>query len=160
MLTIPRLILLCFFGAVAPAAARENAREPAEFQFNPRAGDPIHGGTNSSVWSQFVESPRFRIFFKSEQSGTEGRAKTGLKHLEAAYECFTGELGWRSSGLSYNGNQEDGPFYKLNAFAVSSSRDIGGAGGVMGANGASGHSFMYVNSLRIRTWLTEGFLAM
>jgi hypothetical protein len=146
MLTIPKLVLLSVFcysasalpqNGVAPAGA-----VPATFQFNPRGGDPAQGGTKSEVWPKYVESPRFRIFYKPTQQGVEGRAKTALNHLEAAYECFTGPLGWRSSGVSYNGNQESGPYYKLNGFAITSGKEIGGAAGVMGSDRQSGHAFL------------------
>jgi hypothetical protein len=151
MLTISKLVQLYFFGAVssvlAKAAASSPSVEPAEFQFNPRGGDPNQGGTNRTIWSKYVESPRFRIFYKPNQQGVEGRAQTALKHLEAAYECFTGPMGWRSSGISYNGNQEQGPYYKLNGFAITSPSEIGGAGGVMGSDAQSGHAFLYVYNL-------------
>jgi hypothetical protein len=160
MFTILQLMLVCHVGAV-PAVTTQNAgraavaAEPSVFQFNPRGGDPAQGGTNSTIWPRFVESPRFRIFYKPNQQGVEARAKTALNHLEAAHHCYTGELGWRSSGISYNGNQEQGPYYKLNGFALTSGSEIGGAGGVMGSDWQSGHAFMHVNTSGIRTWLTE-----
>ena len=158
MFTVAQLLLVCIFRYVYPVIAQDaiasSAVEPAQFQFNPRGGDPAQGGTNSTIWSKFVESPRFRIFYKPTQQGVEGRAKTALKHLEAAYECFTGPMGWRSSGISYNGNQEQGPYYKLNGFAITSGKEIGGAGGVMGSDRQSGHAFLYVYNSGFDTRLT------
>jgi hypothetical protein len=148
MYLLLRLVLFCLLGdvyqAVAQKAIGSLATEPAQFQFNARGGDPAHGGTKNETWPKFVESPRFRVLFKNNQEGIEARAKTALKHLEASYDCFVGTMGWRSSGVSYNGNQDKGPYYKLNAFAVTSSSEIGGAGGVMGSDRVSGHGFLYV----------------
>jgi hypothetical protein len=159
MFTRPQLILLSILGyvstGIAQDAATPAAAEPAEFQYNPRGGDPAQGGTNTTIWSKYVESPRFRIFYKPTQQGVEGRAKTALNHLEAAYECWTGTMGWRSSGISYNGNQEQGPYYKLNGFAITSGSEIGGAGGVMGSDARSGHAFLYVYILATSIWLVN-----
>jgi hypothetical protein len=158
MATLRQLVLVSIFGYAHSAIVQRDvaAVEPKEFQFNPRGGDAAHGGTNSTTWPKFVDSPRFRVFYKpATQRGVEARAKTAAKHLEAAYECFTGPMGWRSSGISYNGNQEQGPFYKLNAFAVTSPSEIGGAGGVMGSDRRTGHAFLHVENLMIRTQLTS-----
>jgi hypothetical protein len=160
MPTLRQLVVLCILRYVHTATARPSlaAVEPKEFQFNPRGGDAVHGGTSNSTWTNFVDSPRFRFFFKpATQRGVEARARTAVKHLEAAYECFTGPMGWRSSGISYNGNQEQGPYYKLNGFAVTSPSEIGGAGGVMGSDRRTGHAFLLVYNPRIRTRLTVTF---
>jgi hypothetical protein len=158
MLTVSQLALACTFGYVHLAVARSvvpRAAEPKEFQFNARGGDAVHGGTNSTTWPKFVESPRFRFFFKpASQPGVEGRAKTALKHLEASYECFTDAMGWTSSGISYNGTQDQGPYYKLNGFAVTRPSEIGGAGGVMGSDRRTGHAFLQVYHPRLYAPLT------
>lgn len=153
MSALRQLVTLCILGGVV--ARPSEAAEPKQFLFNPSGGDAAHGGTKNTTWTNFVDSPRFRFFYKSgAQRGAEARVKTGVKHLEAAYECFTGPMGWRSSGISYNGNQEQGPYYKLNAFAVTSPSDIGGAGGVMGSDRRTGHAFLLVRPwIRIRLTL-------
>jgi hypothetical protein len=52
--------------------------------------------------------------------------------LEAAYSCFVGTLGWRSSGLSYfDTTDADGPYTKVNMYI---NDNLPGAAGVMHAN--------------------------
>jgi hypothetical protein len=76
-------------------------REPAEFTANPSIG----GGSHSKI----------RLISAST-----------TRELEAVYSCFVGSLGWRSSGLSYRSNNDNGPWYKTNVYGVNS---LGGAGG-------------------------------
>jgi hypothetical protein len=103
--------------------------EPAEFMPNPSVGG---GG------GQFTDSPHFRIY-----GATGSSAEAALDHLEAAYSCFVETLCWRSSGLSINDAQDDGPYYKMNVYSVGS---LGGAGGVMSSNASAGAAFLQVVS--------------
>jgi hypothetical protein len=89
-------------------------REPAIFQVNPN-----RVGSGSG---QPTDSPHFRIY------GAGGKSEAALRELEGAYSCFVNTLGWRSSGLSKNAQNDNGPFYKLNVYVKGS---IGGAAGVM-----------------------------
>jgi hypothetical protein len=99
---------------------------PAEFEANTVGG----GG------GQSTDSAHFRIF------GAAGAdAEAGLNHLEAAYSCFVDTLCWRSSGLSINDDADDGPFAKMNIYAVGS---LGGAAGQMFSEQGAGHSYLRV----------------
>lgn len=61
--------------------------------------------------------------------------------LEAAHECFIDTLGWRSSGLSYNDDGDDGPYYKTNVYSVST---LEGAAGVMHSDADTGMAWLEV----------------
>jgi Family of unknown function (DUF6055) len=80
---------------------------PAEFTPNPTPGG---GG------SKYIDSPRFRIYNYT----TTSVANTALTILEAGYTCFVEDLGWRSTGLTFNGGDlsSDGPYYKMNVYNV------------------------------------------
>ncbi len=60
--------------------------------------------------ARFKDYPHFRIYGAPNDSV----ADAGSRMLEAAYSCFVGDLGWRSTGLSFRTEADDGPFYKLN----------------------------------------------
>src|ERR1700760_2351620 len=108
-----RFLAQIFAFALASHVAIANIQvEPATFQPNPRAGP---GG------SSFKESPRFRVY-----NCNEARAVQALNLLEAAYTCMVGEMGWRSSGLSFNlPTDANGPYYKMNAYCVATGASIG-----------------------------------
>ena len=100
---------------------------PAMFEPNPNVGG---GG------SQFTDSAHFRIY------GASGAAADGaIKNLEAAYSCFVETLCWRSSGLSIKDTADDGPYHKMNIYAVGS---LTGAAGVMSSEAGPGHAFLRV----------------
>jgi hypothetical protein len=102
---------------------------PADFSANASVG----GGGGA-----FRDSPHFRIY-----GGSEVQASGAIALLEAAYSCFVETLCWRSSGLSYNASTEDGPFTKVNIYAVAS---LTGAAGVMSSDARAGMSFLRVVS--------------
>jgi hypothetical protein len=112
------------------------AEPPAAFLVNPNnAGG---GGTLAKA------SPHFQVF-----NANEAQADAALKLLESAYSCFVDTLGWRSSGLSYRATNDDGPWYKMNAYGVANPQAIGNAAGVMGSDAKTGAAFIKVvqNSL-------------
>jgi hypothetical protein len=114
-------------GSGAPELPECPSSAPAEFE-----PDPSVGGGGST----FTDSPHFRIY------GASGAAAEGaIDHLEAAYSCFVETLCWRSSGLSINSDSDDGPYYKMNIYAVGS---LGGAGGQMFSDAGAGMSFLRV----------------
>ncbi|KAH6697561.1 hypothetical protein F5X68DRAFT_197584 [Plectosphaerella plurivora] len=99
---------------------------PATFTANPNVGP---GG------SDFKDSAHFRVY------GNAANADAALAMLEGAYECFVDTLGFRSSGLSYNQNNDDGPFYKTNIYSVN---NLPGAAGVMQADMEAGLAYVEV----------------
>lgn len=126
--------LSLLFAAGSTALSSAILAEPASFQANPKAG----GGGAS-----FKDSPRFRVYNCSDAGASQA-----IKLLEAAYECMVGEMGWRSSGLSFKlpTEQTTGPYYKMNVYCVPNPSAIGGAAGVMGSDFGSGHAFVKVVS--------------
>ncbi|CAG8887375.1 unnamed protein product [Penicillium nalgiovense] len=115
-----------------PSAA---STEPSEFTANPNVG----AGGNT-----FTDSPRFRVY-----SATGDKADKTLQMLESAYTCFVTDLGWRSSGLSYNSDSDTADtWYKENIYSVNT---LGSAAGVMGSDPKTGLSFVQV----VDTYLTD-----
>ncbi|KAL4922009.1 hypothetical protein BDW62DRAFT_217854 [Aspergillus aurantiobrunneus] len=134
--TAAALFAVGTFAAPAPQSQGNGATEPSEFTANPSVGE---GG------STFTDSPRFRVY---GASGSE--AETALQMLESAYTCFVTDLGWRSSGLSYNSENDTGDtWYKENIYSVGSLD--GGAAGVMNTDYQSGYSYVQV----VSDYLTE-----
>jgi hypothetical protein len=86
----------------AEAAA---AAPPANFTANPRVGP---GGTRDK------DSPHFRIYGATNDALADG----AIAMLEAAYTCFVDDLGWRSPGLSFRQDNDNGPWNKLNVYQV------------------------------------------
>ncbi|KAJ5187089.1 hypothetical protein N7449_010083 [Penicillium cf. viridicatum] len=114
-----------------PSAA---STEPSEFTANPNVG----AGGNT-----FTDSPRFRVY------STGDEADKALQMLESAYTCFVTDLGWRSSGLSYNSDSDTADiWYKENIYPVNS---LDSAAGVMGSDPKTGLSFVQV----VNTYLTD-----
>lgn len=101
---------------------------PATFTANPSVGP---GG------SSYVDSAHFRVYDAETAAGS-----SALKMLEGAYECFVTKLKWRSSGLSYNSDTDNGPWYKTNVYSVSSLD--GGAAGVMHSDADTGYGYLDV----------------
>jgi hypothetical protein len=97
------------------------AAPPATFTANPNIGP---GG------STYTDSAHFRVY-----GATGSKATESLNMLEGAYECFVGALGWRSSGLSYNSDNDNGPYTKVNIYSVAS---LPGAAGVMHSDAGTG----------------------
>ncbi|KAL4736677.1 hypothetical protein BDV11DRAFT_211032 [Aspergillus similis] len=80
-----------------------SSSEPSEFTANPSVG----GGGDT-----YTDSSRFRIY---GATGTD--AENALQMLESAYTCFVTDLGWRSSGLSYNSDSDTAEtWYKENVY--------------------------------------------
>ncbi|KAI0400012.1 hypothetical protein F4802DRAFT_513382 [Xylaria palmicola] len=103
------------------------AAPPATFTANPSIGP---GG------STYTDSAHFRVY---GETGT--RASQALNMLEGAHDCFVNTLGWRSTGLSYNADNDDGPFTKVNLYSVAS---LPGAAGVMHSDYVTGMSYLEV----------------
>jgi hypothetical protein len=97
------------------------------FQPNPSIGG---GG------SQFKDSEHFRVYGVSDS-----QASAAIKQLEAAYSCFIGTLGWKSSGLAIRSVSDNGPFYKTNIYAVGS---LGNAAGQMFTDARAGLPYLKV----------------
>ncbi|KAL4805380.1 hypothetical protein BDV18DRAFT_161035 [Aspergillus unguis] len=115
----------------SPSAGATTNNEPSQFTANPSVGA---GG------STFTDSPRFQVY-----GATGTTADQTLQMLESAYTCFVTDLGWRSSGLSYNSDSDTAEtWYKENVYSVSSLD--GGAAGVMGSDMESGYSYVQVVS--------------
>lgn len=111
------------------------ATPPAVFQANPRVGP---GGM------RFKDSPHFRIY----NAPSDSAADSAIKSLEAAYSCFVDDLGWRSSGLSFRQEDDNGPWYKVNVYTVST---LPGAAANTGTDQTAGLSFLNV----VTQYLTE-----
>ncbi|KAI0421490.1 hypothetical protein F5X98DRAFT_245523 [Xylaria grammica] len=130
LVTIP--LLYAAYGAAVPLGLAASgtltaAAPPATFTANPNVGP---GG------STYTDSAHFRIY-----GATGSQATSSLQMLEGAYDCFIGTLGWRSSGLSYNTDNDDGPFYKVNVYSVA---ELPGAAGVMHSDYATGLAWLEV----------------
>ncbi|KAI4865737.1 hypothetical protein F4820DRAFT_419617 [Hypoxylon rubiginosum] len=99
-------VVLLWWAAKATAApSRVLAAPPAEFTPNTRVGP---GG------SKYKDSPHFRVY----DAVSDSVANTVLQTLESAYDCFINGQGWRSTGLSFNQENDDGPWYKMNIYDV------------------------------------------
>ncbi|KAL5049130.1 hypothetical protein BDW71DRAFT_217755 [Aspergillus fruticulosus] len=122
--------------SASPRSSPGSSSEPSEFTANPSIG----GGGDS-----YTDSPRFRIY---GATGTD--AENALQMLESAYTCFVTDLGWRSSGLSYNSESDAADtWYKENVYSVDSLD--GNAAGVMGSDFTTGYSYVQV----VNTYLTD-----
>ncbi|KAH8898212.1 hypothetical protein GQ53DRAFT_413162 [Thozetella sp. PMI_491] len=85
----------------------------------------------------YKDYPHFRIY----DAPNDTVADETIANLEAAYSCFVTDLGWRSTGLSFNQDNDDGPFYKVNVYRVN---DIQGAAANTGTESKTGLSFLNV----------------
>ncbi len=108
---------------------------PADFTASPKVGP---GGT------RFRDYPHFRVYGAPNDSIADAAARM----LESAYACFVDDLGWRSTGLSFNTDADTGPWYKVNVYRVD---DIPGAAANTGTDQATGLSFLNV----VTKYLTE-----
>lgn len=93
----------------------------------------------------YLDTDRFRAYYGGNGlNGGEGnladvaqsQVAFGLSHLEAAYECFVNEWGFRSTSLS--AGSDLGPYYKMNLYSTTTLN----AGGAMGADNRTGLSFI------------------
>ncbi|KAF6803166.1 dockerin type 1 [Colletotrichum sojae] len=101
---------------------------PSSFTANASIGP---GGTS------FRDSAHFRVY-----ASDLAAADRALAMLEGVYSCFVENLGWRSTGLSYNENTDaDGPWTKVNVYSVA---NLPGAAGVMHSDGAAGMAWLEV----------------
>ncbi|PSK35051.1 hypothetical protein B9Z65_1634 [Elsinoe australis] len=116
--------------------------------------------------SSFKDSPHFRVYGAPDDTATQA-----ISQLEAAYSCFIDTLGWRSTGLSFNDAQNDGPWYKTGVYQVN---ELGGAAGAMSSDGKTGlgylnalpeyidnagvmvHEFGHVMTYHEQTWVSQG----
>ncbi|GAB1315416.1 hypothetical protein MFIFM68171_05626 [Madurella fahalii] len=113
---------------LAPAAV---AAPPEDFLPNPAVGP---GG------SRYKDYPHFRVY--NAQSDTV--ADNCVRPLEAAYQCFVVDLHWRSPGLSYHSESEDGPYYKLNVYRTDTPGT--GAAATTGLDTRAGLSFLNIGT--------------
>ncbi|TLD03979.1 hypothetical protein PgNI_11228 [Pyricularia grisea] len=98
----------------APQSTRLDYRtidpaEPSVFEPYPYI-DNTNTTLNGTAVPAHVDSAHFRIYLGT--STTEAQAIKALNPLEAAYDCFVGKLGFKSSGLNQYGTPEKGPYYK------------------------------------------------
>ncbi|KAK6948767.1 hypothetical protein Daesc_010538 [Daldinia eschscholtzii] len=115
-------------GAIA-APTRVQAAPPAEFTPNTRVGP---GG------NRYKDSPHFRVY----DAASDSVANSVLQTLESAYDCFVTGQGWRSTGLSFNQDNDNGPWYKMNVYDVA---DLGAnTAANTGTDSATGLSFLNV----------------
>lgn len=134
--TLPALAILllnAYYAAAVPLNRTDvsgtfaAAAPPATFTANPNIGP---GG------STYTDSAHFRVY-----GATGSKATASLEMLESAYDCFVNTLGWRSSGLSYNADNDSGPFTKVNIYSVAT---LPGAAGVMHSDYATGMAWLEV----------------
>ncbi|KAI0454178.1 hypothetical protein F5B21DRAFT_525253 [Xylaria acuta] len=132
----PIIVALCYFGTgVAGYPSRIQEAPPAEFTPNTRVGP---GGT------RYKDSPHFRVYNPADDIV----ANTVLQTLESAYECFVTGQGWRSTGLSFNQDDDNGPWYKVNVYNVA---DLGpNTAANTGTDSTTGLSFLNV----VTKWMT------
>ncbi|KAI1373154.1 hypothetical protein F4677DRAFT_430398 [Hypoxylon crocopeplum] len=101
------VIALWWVAKTTAAPSRALAAPPAEFTPNTRVGP---GG------SKYKDSPHFRVY----DAASDSVANTIIQTLESAYDCFINGQGWRSTGLSFNQDNDNGPWYKMNVYNVAS----------------------------------------
>jgi hypothetical protein len=138
MQLLAQLFVLCSIyvsTGLSQSAPVEKSVEAAPADFTPNS-TPGGGG------SKYIDSPRFRIYNYT----TTAVANTALTILEAAYACFVEDLGWRSTGLTFNtaaGGElnNSGPYYKLNVYNVGT---LTGAAANTGTESTTGLSFLNV----------------
>lgn len=110
----------------APLFSRQ-ASEPAEYTANDSIGP---GG------STYFDSPHFRVYGNSDEN-----AQNALGKLEAAFECFVRDLNFRSTGISFNADGDEGPFTKTNIYSVA---ELPNAAGVMHSDSTTGMGYVEV----------------
>ncbi|KAF5006445.1 hypothetical protein FDECE_7167 [Fusarium decemcellulare] len=152
------LLLQAITGSdAAPQGTRVFERQSPVYTANPNIGP---GG------STFKDSNHFRVY---GNNGAE--ADRALSMLEAAYDCFVGTLGFRSSGLSYRDASDNGQRTKTNVYSVA---NLPGAAGVMHsdfntgmgwlevqnsyltASGVTVHEYGHVLHYHQKTWVDQG----
>ncbi|KAI0843849.1 hypothetical protein F5Y00DRAFT_256505 [Daldinia vernicosa] len=120
---------LWWAAGVIAAPTRVQAAPPAEFTPNTRVGP---GG------NRYKDSPHFRVY----DATSDSVANAVLQTLESAYDCFVTGQGWRSTGLSFNQDDDNGPWYKMNVYDVA---DLGAnTAANTGTDSATGLSFLNV----------------
>ncbi|RSL73090.1 hypothetical protein CEP53_000875 [Fusarium sp. AF-6] len=150
------LSLQAITGWAAPEGMLVERQSGSSYEANPNIGP---GG------SQFKDSNHFRVY------GNSGQADKALSMLEAAYDCFVGTLGFRTSGLSFNDASNNGKKTKTNVYSVAS---LPGAAGVMHsdfstgmgwlevqnsyltASGVTVHEYGHVLHYHQKTWVDQG----
>lgn len=130
MSRVVAVVLVSYLSGLVAAAT-----PPADFQANPNVGP---GGT------RFKDSPHFRVY----NEPNDANANSLIQSLEAAYTCYVEDLGWRSTGLSFRQDNDDGPFYKVNVYRVDS---LPGAAANTGTDQTAGLSFLNV----VTQYMTE-----
>lgn len=138
----------------AQPVARQ-ASEPDEYTANSNIGP---GG------STYLDSEHFRVYGNSGDEATNALGK-----LEAAFECFVRDLNFRSTGVSFNG--DDGTFTKTNVYSVA---QLENAAGVMHSDATTGMGYVevqqdYITAAEVtvhewghalhyhqRTWVDQG----
>ncbi|KAL8402850.1 hypothetical protein RB596_009271 [Gaeumannomyces avenae] len=130
---------------MVPRGMRPN--EPAVFGVPPVVSyDPVTNksteSTDYSLLPPHVTSPRFRLFLNPDGSGeTKEQARAALEPMEAAYDCFVGDLGWNSTGLGIWNNESQEPYYKTDISLVN---NVGG--GFSGLAHYSARVWIQINS--------------
>lgn len=120
----------------APDPAPDH-NEPAVFQ--PITGEYVFNGINASN-TPYKDSARFRIYYGANGLGSfsQSQLDVSLAHMEAAYQQFVLDWGFRSTGLSVH--SDNGPYYKMNLYPSSRMN----AGGVMLYDARAGLSYLQI----------------
>jgi len=132
---LPALLLPLLLQAIpgswsAPTGAQLLSRQAFEPEAYDANNDVGPGG------STYLDSPHFRVY---NDSGDE--AQNAIGKLEAAFECFVRGLNFRSSGLSFNSDDDAGPWTKTNIYSVP---QLANAAGVMHSDAATGMGYVEV----------------
>lgn len=126
---------------------------PPAVGYTPVTTQYQHKGINPDN-AAFRDSPHFRIYYGGEgRNGPNGELGAAtdrqltalLDHLEAAYQMFVVDMGFRSAGQSIHSHITG--HYKLNVYVVGNIE--GGAAGVMLYNAGAGLSYLEVRSDQI-----------
>jgi hypothetical protein len=136
-----------------PANYHDPLIPPPMGEYTPVTTQYQHRGINTDN-SAFRDSAHFRIYYAANSrngpngelgSATDQQLTALLDHLEAAYQLFVMDMGFRSAGQSVHSHINGR--YKLNVYLVSTID--GGAAGVMLYNANAGLSFLEVRSDQI-----------
>lgn len=102
---------------------------------DPSVPEEFEPADTGSGGRSYTDSAHFRIY------STSSSANLALAHVEAAYQCFVTDWGFRSTGLSTHDSEDDGPYYKMNIYPK-----VMSAGGYMRYDYTEGLAYLEVNS--------------
>ena len=121
-----------------------STRPPAVEEYEPVTNQYVYKGISPSN-AQHTDSAHFRIYHNGSGVAniSQGNLDVTLAHLEAAYNQFVVDGGFRSPGLSVHSDR--GPAYKLNVYPQAYMN----AGGVMLYDYRAGLSYLEVLSSQL-----------